>query len=74
MHRVEVDQVRMGYCIACRVVDLHELELWPAPGCTQGETTDATKTVDTYFDAHAFALLGLMSVGNYDFAMSNWLM
>src|SRR5690606_16288693 len=53
MHRVEVNQVGMSRGVTSRIVDLYELKLWPAPGCTQGKTPDTTETVDTYFDAHA---------------------
>ncbi|MNQ78413.1 hypothetical protein D3C85_933220 [compost metagenome] len=42
----------MGSTVASRVIDLHEFKLAPAPGRTQGKTTDAAETVNTYFDAH----------------------
>ena len=49
MHRVEIEQVRMGGRIAGRIVDLHEIQLRPIPGRTQGQATDAAETVDAYF-------------------------
>ncbi len=52
MHRVEIEQVRMGGRIAGRIVDLHEIQLRPIPGRTQGQATDAAETVDAYFYAH----------------------
>jgi hypothetical protein len=64
----------MRCCVACRIVDLHELKLRPAPGCTQGKTTDATKTVDTYFYTHVFVLLKQRPAGSYDVTMSDLLM
>jgi hypothetical protein len=55
MHRVEIEQVRVGGGVTCRVVDLHELHFGPVPGGAQGQTADAAKTVDAYFDGHVDA-------------------
>src|SRR5690606_38072607 len=40
MHRIEVDQVCVSRCVPRWVINLHELELWPAPRRTQGKATD----------------------------------
>jgi hypothetical protein len=40
----------MGRRVACRIVDLHELKLWPAPGGAQRQATDPTETIDANFD------------------------
>ena len=56
MHRVEIEQMGVGRRIASRVVDLHELQLWPAPGRAQGQAADAAETVDTHFDGHTLLL------------------
>src|SRR5690606_15286767 len=52
MHRVEVQQMGVGRRIADRVVDLRELQLRPAPGRTQGQSSDAAEAVDAYLDGH----------------------
>jgi hypothetical protein len=56
MHRVEVQQVRMGRRVTRWIVDLHEFEFWPAPGCSQREATDPTETIDANFDSHVVVL------------------
>src|SRR5690606_39125188 len=52
MHRIEIDQMGVGCGVTGRVVDLHKLKFRPAPGGAQRQTTDTTKSVDTYLDSH----------------------
>ena len=52
VYRVKIQQMREGSCIGGGVVDLHKLKFRPAPGSAQRQTTDTTKTVDTYLDSH----------------------
>ncbi len=53
VHRIKVEQVGVRRRVARRVIDAHKLQLWPVPGCAQRQATNATKTVDTYLDAHS---------------------
>ncbi len=52
VHRVEVQQVGVGGCVAGGIVDLDELQLWPIPGCAQCQTSNPAEAVDTNFDCH----------------------
>jgi hypothetical protein len=61
VHRIEIDQVRMGGSVASRVIDLHEFKLGPVPSGAQCKTTDSTETVDTYFDAHDVVLFRVLT-------------
>ncbi|VVP54821.1 hypothetical protein PS874_05474 [Pseudomonas fluorescens] len=63
MHRVEVQQVRMGRRVTCRIVDLHELERWPTPGGAQSKSTDPAKTIDANFDSHIVVLCAWLIYG-----------
>ncbi|MCY1488680.1 hypothetical protein D9M68_223780 [compost metagenome] len=56
MHRIEVQQMRVGHRVTHRVIDADELELRPAPGGAQGQATDTTEAVDTDFDTHESVL------------------
>ncbi|MCY1267403.1 hypothetical protein D9M70_158370 [compost metagenome] len=60
VYRVEVQQMREGRRVTRRVIDTDELELRPAPGGAQRQTTDTTETVDTDFDTHAHVLSCLL--------------
>ncbi|MNN65467.1 hypothetical protein D3C81_1809730 [compost metagenome] len=56
VHRIEVEQMGVGRRVGGRVVDLHELQLRPAPGRAQGQTSDAAEAVDAYLDGHGLVL------------------
>jgi hypothetical protein len=44
--------MRQRVCVAGGIIDLHKLQIIPAPGGAQGQSSHAAKAVDTYFDGH----------------------
>ncbi|MNZ45473.1 hypothetical protein D3C78_631310 [compost metagenome] len=63
VHRVEVDQVGMGFSVPGRVIDLYEFEFRPVPGRAQRQATDTSKPIDAYFDCHVLVLESRLASG-----------
>ena len=54
--RIEGDEVCQGGRIPGRIVDAHELHVFPVESGAKREAAHAAKAVDTYFDGHAVFL------------------
>ena len=52
VHRIKIQQMGQGSCIASRVIDTDKFQLRPLPGYAQRQSSHASKTVDTHLNTH----------------------